>query len=60
MRFALVSKLAQLALILGFLAVPADTRAQGVSPETDEDKWTFAVGAYLQAAEINGVTTVGG
>ena len=59
MRFAAVSKLAKLALLLGVLAIPKHSLAQGVSPETEEDKWTFAVGAYLQAAEIQGVTTVG-
>ena len=47
------------AVLVGSLAIPALSAAQGVSPEAEEEKWTFAVGAYLQAVDINGTTTVG-
>jgi len=45
--------------MLIFIAVPALTFAQGVEPDLEDDKWTFGIGAYLFAASIEGVTTIG-
>jgi len=45
--------------MLFLIAVPAFTFAQGVEPEREEDRWSFGVGAYLFAASIKGVTTIG-
>jgi hypothetical protein len=46
-------------ILLLLLLVPTFALAQGVAPELEDDKWSFAVGAYLFASSIEGVTTIG-